>query len=663
LTPSNPNTNDVIRRCDRFPGAAVTDKIAACIADLPPTGGTADARGFEGNEIWNSCPASTPARPVRLYLGAGTIRLAADCAFPVSLSLDLGPGSIIDSNGHVLTIGSMTATSEKHFAGTVRFSANVGAMNPVWWGADPTATVDSHDAFAATISAAVVSGLRGPEIVCPGGTYLLGSTLVIGGAYGLRFGGQGWNCKIQWNGDNMTPALQLASCYRCDIGGFSLVFVSGNPGRIAMDIRNGNPVGVGSTANHIHDIWINADGGYLVDGIRTSGLDSNNDFMSFDRVKVSGATHSCWDLQGSQSYSHVMHDSMCGPGGGVLPDYGVIAEAAGGGQGNIASFSWYGGGFGTNLWDFYLDGVTDSPFVISGIDDESFGGLLYSNGGTIVHVTGARWVRDGKSPRTDSRVVFARNTLLVIDKSSIECFGGIRYSCTIDFSPLPSSSGALGQLVMRDDRILTNNLSYGLLFAGPTTPILDNVAWQDPGGGGASHSTSTGNFTPRASTGGTVTMTHNSNLVVGAGTSFSGAMVGGFLRVERNGVPGVSVWTISTVLDSTHLTLSEPYYYSDAATTPYLVGYGAAVAEFQDLLASSATFDKDVTVGPSQDSGAKLTVPRYTVAHLPSPAGKPGMMAYVLDSNTTSWGEVVVGGGTKVVLVWSNGTSWTVVGK
>src|SRR5262245_16258037 len=34
--------------CNEFSGSDAGAKIAACIADLPPTGGIADARGFEG---------------------------------------------------------------------------------------------------------------------------------------------------------------------------------------------------------------------------------------------------------------------------------------------------------------------------------------------------------------------------------------------------------------------------------------------------------------------------------------------------------------------------------------------------------------------------------------------------------------------------------------
>lgn len=51
-----------------------------------------------------------------------------------------------------------------------------------------------------------------------------------------------------------------------------------------------------------------------------------------------------------------------------------------------------------------------------------------------------------------------------------------------------------------------------------------------------------------------------------------------------------------------------------------------------------------------------------TVVNLPAvPAA--GMMAYVTDSATVTWGATITGGSTNKVLAWFNGTNWTVAGK
>src|SRR6516165_3105142 len=45
---------DGVRNCHAFSGGTAGVKIAACIADLPSTGGTADAGGLEGSQTWTS---------------------------------------------------------------------------------------------------------------------------------------------------------------------------------------------------------------------------------------------------------------------------------------------------------------------------------------------------------------------------------------------------------------------------------------------------------------------------------------------------------------------------------------------------------------------------------------------------------------------------------
>ena len=50
-----------------------------------------------------------------------------------------------------------------------------------------------------------------------------------------------------------------------------------------------------------------------------------------------------------------------------------------------------------------------------------------------------------------------------------------------------------------------------------------------------------------------------------------------------------------------------------------------------------------------------------TVANLPA-TGPTGAVATVTDSTTQVWGAPVAGGGAFTVLVWFNGTAWTVLG-
>jgi hypothetical protein len=45
------------------------------------------------------------------------------------------------------------------------------------------------------------------------------------------------------------------------------------------------------------------------------------------------------------------------------------------------------------------------------------------------------------------------------------------------------------------------------------------------------------------------------------------------------------------------------------------------------------------------------------------PTGVAGAVAYITDSNTAVWGATAASGGANKVLVWYNGTNWTVAGK
>ncbi len=58
---------------------------------------------------------------------------------------------------------------------------------------------------------------------------------------------------------------------------------------------------------------------------------------------------------------------------------------------------------------------------------------------------------------------------------------------------------------------------------------------------------------------------------------------------------------------------------------------------------------------------ARTIIPNAVFSQLPTvPA--TGMLRVVTDSNTTTWGATIAGGGTDAVLAWYNGTNWTVMG-
>lgn len=78
-----------------------------------------------------------------------------------------------------------------------------------------------------------------------------------------------------------------------------------------------------------------------------------------------------------------------------------------------------------------------------------------------------------------------------------------------------------------------------------------------------------------------------------------------------------------------------------------------------------------VTYGGAQvNTGGGVSWPpiafaqRVTYAQLPPAASATGMIVYVTDSNSVTWGAAITGSGASgVALAWSNGTAWTVIGK
>lgn len=100
-----------IRMCDQFAGSTAGAKIIACIADLPSTGGIADACGIEGAQTISA--TVTISKPVTLRICGATYTSTANPAFAITsngASIE-GAGvkvSIIQASGNVggITIAS-----------------------------------------------------------------------------------------------------------------------------------------------------------------------------------------------------------------------------------------------------------------------------------------------------------------------------------------------------------------------------------------------------------------------------------------------------------------------------------------------------------------------------------------------------------------------------
>ena len=106
--------------------------------------------------------------------------------------------------------------------------------------------------------------------------------------------------------------------------------------------------------------------------------------------------------------------------------------------------------------------------------------------------------------------------------------------------------------------------------------------------------------------------------------------------------------------------------------TPYKIDGSSTVVELNGALIGGSTAG-DVKLGgqyirtglydsnPSRDQVVANQAYAVTFAQLPS-SPVAGMMYHVTNSNTATWGATAAGGGSNKVLVWYNGTNWTVAG-
>lgn len=81
--------------------------------------------------------------------------------------------------------------------------------------------------------------------------------------------------------------------------------------------------------------------------------------------------------------------------------------------------------------------------------------------------------------------------------------------------------------------------------------------------------------------------------------------------------------------------------------------------------AGAATEDANLNYDTATDVlslGNTLALTGVAFASLPA-APAAGMLAYVNNSNTATWGATIAGGGANAVLAFYNGANWTVAGK
>lgn len=172
---------DAVRICSNFAGADAGAKIAACIADLPSTGGTADARGLQGSQTWSACPFTRVTKPVTVVIGGATHSSSVSCTVPSSVTLDLAQGGIVSmAAATTATInGSVIGPPSQHFAGAGDVLLN-GPLHDVpvqWFGALGDGATDDTTAVQKTVTS--LTGKGGVFYFPSSGRYKITGTITV----------------------------------------------------------------------------------------------------------------------------------------------------------------------------------------------------------------------------------------------------------------------------------------------------------------------------------------------------------------------------------------------------------------------------------------------------------------------------------------------------
>ncbi len=142
------------RRCDMFPGASGSDKVAACLADIPSGGGRADSSGILGATTWSSNPFAGVTKPIDFWCTASVITITVDITIPANVTIHPGTQCIFDGASTLTINGKIdNPHNSQMFTAALPLILNTTSDSPDWFGAKHDGVTDDHDAIQAAFDA------------------------------------------------------------------------------------------------------------------------------------------------------------------------------------------------------------------------------------------------------------------------------------------------------------------------------------------------------------------------------------------------------------------------------------------------------------------------------------------------------------------------------
>jgi hypothetical protein len=212
----SPLRSETQKICSEYPGTSAGAKIAACILDLPGTGGIADARGLTGMPAINSDPFAGVSKPVWLLVGNGTTLVQnTDISIPSNVSVVFSGETSwsIEANSTLSIDGTMEAGPTPIFGGkgSVRItSTKVPTVFPQWFrdndfGTKVTKAIEALPMTGGSIDARGITGAQSMDtevVLNKANVHLMMGNIAL--SYTKRFWVTADNVKIHGAGVGVT---------------------------------------------------------------------------------------------------------------------------------------------------------------------------------------------------------------------------------------------------------------------------------------------------------------------------------------------------------------------------------------------------------------------------------------------------------------------------
>lgn len=229
-----------------------------------------------------------------------------------------------------------------------------GAINLKAKGAKGDGTTDDTAAVQSAVTAAITGAIgQGATIFCPQGEYKITASIVAANVQGMVFAGSGNQCNFRWAGNNTDPLFLLQDVAYSTFRDFQIAYDGSHFLAEAFRMENGSGMSVSPGHNNFQGIYVEGGNVGIGIGFRISAVGAggaaNNDFHTFQNIRVANYTVAAFTIEGSQQHGISFINNNCDAFGGK---YCVSGGSTAGAK---AYFNWRGGFVGgASVADFFL---------------------------------------------------------------------------------------------------------------------------------------------------------------------------------------------------------------------------------------------------------------------------------------------------------------------